>query len=191
MGNGLWWWWHRQFVVTINQLQNAGTNGIYTVCENDPVFNLFNYLAGSPDVGGIWTDVNNIPVPNMFNPSISGSGTFIYTYTVLGTDALGCYSDTLVSVNVNPIPLINISASPDSICIGNTSVLLASGASFYNWQPHSTLNTNSGNSVTALPNTTTTYSVSGTDGNNCTASANKTIFVKIQDVRTRLNRLKK
>ena len=22
MGNGLWWWWHRQFVVTINQLQS-------------------------------------------------------------------------------------------------------------------------------------------------------------------------
>ena len=70
-------------IVTVNAIVDAGGNGTHTVCENSPVFNLFNHLTGSPDVGGVWTDAIGMPVPNIFNPSTSGSGTFVFTYTVL------------------------------------------------------------------------------------------------------------
>ena len=174
--------------VIVNPLVDAGLNGSNTVCENDPVFNLFNYLAGSPDVGGIWTDVNNIPVPNMFNPSISGSGTFIYTYTVLGT--LPCLdAQSTVTVVVNPQPVVTISGTttiPLGMSIGIDFTLTSGTAPFIVVYDDGTgpITSPSFNSTTGTiivtPNDTTTYTlVSVTDANNCTATANGSVTITV------------
>ena len=179
--------------VIINQIPSAGANGTHTVCEDDGLFNLFNYLTGSPDVGGIWTDVNNIPVPNMFNPSTSGSGTFIFTYTVLG--AIPCPNATAtVTITVNPRPVVTISGTI-SVTQGMSTTIdftLTTGtAPFTVVYDNGTgpitsplFNSNTG-TITVTPNTTTNYSlVSVTDANGCTASVSGSVTITVNQLPT-------
>ena len=67
---------------------------------------------------------------------------------------------------------VNVTASPASICSGQSSTLTATGATSYSWQPGGM----TGASITVSPTTTTTYTVTGNSGG-CTASASVTITV--------------
>ncbi len=87
------------------------------------------------------------------------------TYTVVGTDANGCTSSSTVSILVNPSPNVTANASPSTVCVGNTTTLTGSGAASYTWS--------SGvlNGISFIPSSSTTYTVTGTDANGCTASS--------------------
>jgi len=61
--------------------------------------------------------------------------------------------------NLSIAQLKTVSCSPDQICAGQSSTLIASGGAFYDWSPSTGLNTTSGSIVIATPNTTTTYAV--------------------------------
>lgn len=94
------------------------------------------------------------------------------TYTLTGTDALGCSNSTLVTVNVNSLPNLIISPSSTTICEGNTLTLSASGATSYTWMPGSS----SGTSISVSPTITTTYTVIGANG---TCSVQNTVIVTV------------
>ncbi len=97
------------------------------------------------------------------------------TYTVTGHFANGCTSTATVRVNVNPKPVLTI--SPDTtICPGTRINLAASGAEKYQWT--GSLDSLRGASVPVSPDTTTTYTVTGTSKYGCTATAKVTVFVK-------------
>lgn len=81
------------------------------------------------------------------------------TYTVTGTDSSGCVAQATVSVNVNGLPTVTVSATDSTICAGESSTLTASGTNAYVWAPSG--NTNATEVV--VPAATTTYSVTGTD----------------------------
>ena len=179
-------------IVTVNPIVDAGGSGSFTVCEDDPVFNLFTYLTGSPDVGGIWMDVNNIPVPNMFNPSTSGSGTFVLTYTVLGTPP--CIDATAtVTVTVNPLPTVIISGTatitqgmgtPINFTFTGTApftVIYDDGTG-----PITSPSFNStAGTINVSPNTTTTYTlVSVTDANGCITNAIGSVTITVNQLPT-------
>lgn len=81
------------------------------------------------------------------------------TYTVIGTDSIGCTGSDFVTITVNQNP--NVSAGPDiNICEGNSLTLEGSGATSYVWNNSIT------NGVPFEP-TTATYIVTGTDNNGC------------------------
>jgi PKD repeat protein len=100
----------------------------------------------------------------------------IYTLTGLSS---GCKNTTTVSVSVNPLPVIVLTSSNDTICSGNSTIVNASGASSYSWNPSSGLSSTIGNSVTANPTVTTTYTVIGTDANTCTNKSTHAVTVNI------------
>jgi hypothetical protein len=78
------------------------------------------------------------------------------------------------SFTICPTPLqVNVVANPLTVCAGQSSTLTASGAVNYNWNNGQFL----GNPFVVTPNVTTTYTVVGTDNNNCTASAAVTVTV--------------
>jgi hypothetical protein len=104
------------------------------------------------------------------NPTVSPISTT--TYTVSGTDVNGCVGTAFATVTVNPAPSVTASASPNSICLGASSILTGSGAATYSWNPGALV----GN-PTVSPFATTTYTVEGTDQNGCTASAITTVTV--------------
>ncbi|MEO6884432.1 MAG: gliding motility-associated C-terminal domain-containing protein, partial [Bacteroidia bacterium] len=79
---------------------------------------------------------------------------------------------------VNTTTIIAI-ASPDSICLGDSSILKVSGGSNYLWHPSTELNSTTGTTVIAKPLTTTSYTVIGSDS--CGGgidSAKVTVYVK-------------
>jgi PKD repeat protein len=100
------------------------------------------------------------------------------TYTVVG-DANGCTGMSFLVVDIYPPLVISVSPLLDSICAGSSIALTASGADVYSWTPTSSLSSPNGTTVTATPQTTTTYTVLGTDIAGCTASTTATIITLV------------
>ncbi len=91
---------------------------------------------------------------------VNPNSTTIYTVDI--TDANGCVNSAMVAQWVNSLPNVNAVSNLSLICIGQTASLTASGANTYTWSTAST------NTVIAVsPGITTTYTISGTDGNGC------------------------
>ena len=59
---------------------------------------------------------------------------------------------------------VSVSQPSYTICVGTSATITASGAGTYVWSPSEGLNTITGSEVIASPSITTTYTVTGTDG---------------------------
>ncbi|MEW6467510.1 MAG: PKD domain-containing protein [Bacteroidota bacterium] len=108
--------------------------------------------------------------------TVTASPTVTTTYTVTGT-ASGCSGTNTITITVNAVPLVSITPPSATICPSGSVVLTASGASTYVWSPSTGLSATTGASVTASPVSSITYTVTGTAGNGCTASASSTVTV--------------
>ncbi|MDX1651385.1 MAG: T9SS type A sorting domain-containing protein [Brumimicrobium sp.] len=115
-----------------------------------------------------------------FNGGVSiGTGTSVTvtpgsstTYDAVLTDANNCQDTDQITVNVNPLPVVDAGAN-NSICTGDSYMLTASGANAYTWNN----GLGAGASHSVSPTTTTTYEVTGTDGNGCSNTDQVTITV--------------
>ena len=108
------------------------------------------------------------------NISVSPTATTIYTVT--GYNALGCSNTKTVAVNVQAVPVVNLSANPTAVCAGNSSTLTASGATNYTWSVGGT-----GTTKTVTPIGSTVYTVTGTTG---VCSATGTVNVSVNPIPT-------
>ena len=96
----------------------------------------------------------------MANPTITTA------YVVTGSNNFSCSSkDTVVITVARPFNL-SVTAS-DSICIGSSKQLVASGATTYLWSPAAGLNSTTIPNPLATPTASTVYRVVGYDGFNC------------------------
>jgi PKD repeat protein len=95
------------------------------------------------------------------------------TYTVTGTAANGCTSTATRTISVIATPTVTATSNTTTICNGSSVTLTGNGASTYNWMPGSL----SGSPVTVSPTANTTYTVTGTAANGCTATATRSIVV--------------
>ena len=84
-----------------------GTDGTATLCANGPLVSLFDYLGGSPDLGGTWS--GPAAHPGFFDPAADVPGTF--TYTVPGPPV----ESAQVTVIVHALPNAGTNGSL-SIC---------------------------------------------------------------------------
>lgn len=97
------------------------------------------------------------------------------TYIVTATDQFECSNMDTIIVSVNPLPAIN--AGPDqSICLGETATLSASGGDSYEWDNGA----GSSSSVDVSPEVSTTYVVTGLDENECAGTDD--ILVEVHPV---------
>ena len=119
----------------------------------------------------------NTAISSIYEDTVVIYATNSMVFDLNATNSIGCVSSTQLPVLVHPNPSISISTSSDNICIGDISVLTAIGADNYNWEPSLYLTSNVGNTVAATPLQNTTYSVIGTDINNCTDVSAVTINV--------------
>ena len=92
------------------------------------------------------------------------SPTSTTTYEVTGINGV-CNNQETITIVVNNLPVVQLSATENTICEGESTTIVANGADNYSWSPGSGLNTTIGSSVIASPSSTTTYSVMGS--NNC------------------------
>lgn len=95
-------------------------------------------------------------------------------YSVTETNSLGCDSTSSATVvTVNPAPVVTASATNSATCLNSPVTLSAFGAASYVWQPDNI----SGQSIEVSPQVQTTYTVTGTDINNCQGDTTITIDV--------------
>mgnify|MGYP000934432997 CR=1 FL=1 len=92
-------------------------------------------------------------------------------YSVTGTDSFGCTGSATVSVTGLPLPNISITPSLTTVCALSPVNFTASGAQTYSWSTGA-----SGSMAAVSPSALATYSVVGTDSNNCTSSAQAVIL---------------
>ena len=122
--------------------------------------------------------------------SVSGASTYTWTggsnatslvvspstttnYTVLAYNGPGCWTSKSVNVKVNPLPVIFIAPSSATICNGESAIFEASGVFSFTWSPS---NSNSP-ILTVNPGISTSYTVLGTDQNNCSNTASVSVLV--------------
>ena len=108
--------------------------------------------------------------------SVDASPSSTTTYTVTGTDGSGCSATDDITITVNPLPTITASSNV-AICDGESTVLQGFGGTSYTWSPATDLSATSGQSVTASPTSTITYTVTGTDANGCENTATVQVTV--------------
>ncbi|MBK6934220.1 MAG: PKD domain-containing protein [Bacteroidales bacterium] len=108
--------------------------------------------------------------------TVTVSPTATTTYSVTGTTLEGCTGTAEVIVTVHPLPTITTTATPNEICLGESTELTASSditGTIFNWSDGLASNS----TETVSPTTSTTYSVTGTTAEGCTGTAEVTIAV--------------
>jgi gliding motility-associated-like protein len=88
------------------------------------------------------------------------------TYKVKGTSDKGCISEDSISVSVK-FPFRLSFKKADTLCIGRSVQLYASGTDKYAWFPATGLNNSNISSPVASPTSSTIYQVIGTDSKGC------------------------
>jgi PKD repeat protein len=140
---------------TINVTGNNGilcTGGSFTLNANGAAS--YNWMPGN------LTGASQI---------LSPSATQVYTLT--GSN-VNCTSLLTTTINVSPSPTLNIIASSNSLCTGQTATVTASGASNYTWIPGNF----SGSSQILSPQSTQVYTINGSNIN-CSSSTTTEISV--------------
>jgi hypothetical protein len=153
---------------TITYTANTGCSVTTTVNVSNPTAPAFNPIA-AVCAGGVISlpgaSTNNIQ--GTWSPAVNNTQTTTYTFT----PSVGqCATNATLTVNVNPLPTINAGLDQTE-CQGANVTLSGTGGSTYSW------NNGVSNGVAFVPNTTTTYTVTGTDANGCTNTDQVTVTV--------------
>lgn len=149
-------------------------NGSLTLCQGESVTltssTAFSYLwsTGETTQSIIVNSAGTYTVTTDQSPACT-QGTIACT-----TCGVGTASET---VSVNPLPTVSVSPPTPSTCIGSSLNLIASGANTYAWSPATGLSANTGDSVSASPASTSTYTITGTDILGCINTAVVTLTV--------------
>jgi len=131
------------------------------------------YADTIPNAAYYWTGPgawqSNIQNPIRLNATATMSGNYVCHVVICGEPSP---YDTLPVV-INPVPVVTVTS--DSICIGDTATLTASGASTYQWSDPlaSTINP-----LLISPTVTTNYYVIGKSAAGCTDTAYASVTVK-------------
>ncbi|RYY88664.1 MAG: PKD domain-containing protein, partial [Chitinophagaceae bacterium] len=111
-----------------------------------------------------WTPIQGLSCTTCPNPVATPNATT--PYVVTGTNAFGCPGTDTVVITIHG-PIHMTVSDDDTICIGQSVQLLASGAASYVWRPDQYLDNDSIPNPVATPPVTIRYQVVGYDGWNC------------------------
>ena len=163
------------------------TNTIQIVVDNPPVISV---NSGSFCEGGslnlqatgatTYTWSPPLGLNTTTGANVSAGPSVTTTYTVSGT-VNGCSASAEAEVVVLPLPTLTLDYDP-LICPGGSTTISAVGAETYSWSPSNGLNTVSGPSVIANPSVNTTYTVTGTGSNGCSATESMLISIEVVTV---------
>ncbi|MBI2722500.1 MAG: gliding motility-associated C-terminal domain-containing protein [Bacteroidetes bacterium] len=158
--------------VIVNPVPVLSTTSI-TICAGDSGMITANGAATYS-----WNPPTALSSSTLSNVNASPISSTVYTVT--GTNGFGCSSSSVAAVNVNTLP--PVSATSNSLCAGQSATIGVSGAINYTWTPSSSLSSSVAPTVTASPNSTTVYTVTGTDANGCSKTDTSLVFVGILPV---------
>ncbi len=167
-----------QVLITVNPIPDADAGADQTICLNETI-----QIGGSPTSGVLnatflWDNATSLSSATDPNPMANPTATTTYTVTVTHTN--GCTATDQVTVNVNPLPVVDPGLDRE-ICFGASTTLggtpTAPLGSTIIWDNAATLSSATDPNPIATPTTTTTYTVTVTDLNACTNTGQVTVTV--------------
>ena len=145
--------------ITVNPLPTVTVNSA-SICIGQQTATLVANGASTYS----WTPSVNLS--SAAGTTVTGTPAANESYTITGTDANGCFSNTTSTITVNSLP--TVTANSSTICLGQqTATLTANGATTYSWIPGTGLSATTGSVVTGTPIATENYTVVGMDANGC------------------------
>lgn len=145
-----------------------------TVCQGGATTLSTTATGGAGSYAFLWS--NGFPGPSQsINPPSSGS------YGVTVSDAANCSARAMVHVTVVDTPIVTMSASPASICGGQSSLL--TGLPSIGMPPYLLLWSNGATTptTTVTPFTTTSYNLTASDSLGCVGRGSVTVVVNVGD----------
>lgn len=130
---------------------------------------LWTFEGGDPESSSLENPQVNYDTPGIYSVGFRVSNS-------QGIDSV-FINDYIV---VTEVPLVSITTNNDTICSGNTALLLASGAAYYYWNSGPAMSTTFGDSVAVSPQNSATYTVNGVSEAGCAASSIQQIAVVTQ-----------
>lgn len=132
------------------------------------------------DTGGTFSGTSGLvidPVTGVIDLVLTQEGSYTVTYTSQGGTL--CGSSSTFDIEINAIPAVV--ALGDTVCSGETAILIASGAESYSWSPEAGLNTTSGYMVEAVLTESQIYTVTGIDNvTGCSATVQVPVIVDVK-----------
>ncbi len=144
-------------VINVQAPPLAIVDPVQVICPNDTI-----RLNASGGTAYSWDPDPTLHEWNVPNPHASPSQNT--TYTVRVTDVCGADTATVL------VQVFNFSLNvidDDTICIGSSFQLNASGGVQYQWSPHPTLNNTTVSNPVVSPTNSTSYYLTATDINGC------------------------
>jgi gliding motility-associated-like protein len=128
------------------------------VCSGDTV-----HLIATGGGTYSWSPAGTLSNATIANPVATPTATTTYTVTVTDPNAPNCVQTASVTITVTPTP-VAVASNDTTICSGSAANLVASGGTSYSWSPSGTLSNGSISNPVATPATSTTYTVTVSNG---------------------------
>jgi hypothetical protein len=162
-------------VITISYFTN-GPEVIASASQNSVCAGQSLTLTAGGVNSYTWLPVGSFSGSN--SASVSVNPTISTQYTVSGINAFSCKSQTIVNVQVDPLPIVQVSPAFPAICPGDSVKLTASGATWYSWSTSQT-----SNGIMVSPGSSIVYTVTGSStGTNMACAATKSVQVVVYPV---------
>jgi len=164
----------RSITVGFNDNMTISASNDTTVCVGTTA-QLVASTNGTP-TNYAWTPTAGLSNANIANPVATVNANTTYTVTATLN---GCVRTEQVVIRTNPLPAVN-AGSDKTIVSGDEVILNGSGISnpaLITWTPNTNITGGNTYTPTVKPPTTTTYTLTVRDNNNCVASDNVLVNV--------------
>lgn len=155
------------FSISVNPIPTANAGSDVSICPGKCAT-----LTASGGVTYSWSPSSGLSCTTCANPTACPTSTQTYSLTV--TDANNCTASDNITVTKYPNLSITITASPQTICAGQSSTITATGGISYSWYSGQTTST-----IVVSPTSNQNYIVVVTDANGCTGTSLTPITVII------------
>ena len=151
---------------------NQCNNGSFTMAANSPSSGTgaWSVVSGSATITSSSSNTSGVT-------SVSAGASATLRWTISNGACTASTDDVVITNNSLPTVTVSVSESSGSasndgtVCSGDNVTLSGGGATSYTWNNSIT------NGVAFSPGSTTTYTVTGTDGNGCQNTADQLITV--------------
>lgn len=146
-----------------------------TLCDGSIATLTATATGGTGSYSYAWSPGGGTTASIQVNPSATT------TYSVTVTDQSSCSTVGSITLTVLPSPTVTAFSNPDTICAGQTSTISATGAGGTTPYSYAWSNSQTTAAMTVAPQLTTTFTVTVTDANGCTASVSSDVIVNVAD----------
>jgi hypothetical protein len=172
---------YRKFLGTHNlctvsyEAASASFNNVISMCTGEEL-KLTNTTLGFPPPSYTWSATGGgtfNPSSSATSPSVSFSTPGLYTITLAADN--GTLSTVTKTINVTS-PQLFLTASPQTLCAGQSATLSGAGVSTFTWFPGGTV----GYEIVETPQLPVqTYTCHATEVNGCTTTGTIALYVSI------------